>query len=88
MTPVTDLISQVGFPVVMTMLMLALYREERRDRQEERQELRDERRRFRKAIDSQTEAFEALARSVAPERADDVLTDGGERTDDTEEGSP
>lgn len=74
-----ELISTVGFPIAVSIMLFKLYREERSDRQEERKELREEREKFREAIDGQTEAFRALARRIdkqtdAEER---VLPDGG-----------
>jgi len=75
MTPATDLIGQVAFPVVACYMMFRLYREEREDRQQEREELRDEREAFRNVLDEHTEALKALARRV--DDGEEVLPDGG-----------
>lgn len=73
-----ELVSTVGFPIAVSIMLFKLYRDEREDRREERKELREERKKFRNAIDTQTQAFRSLVNEIGSDEGT-ALTDGGER---------
>lgn len=74
-----ELVSSVGFPIAVSIMLFKLYRDEREDRREERQEMREERKKFRKAIDTQTQAFRSLANEIGSNGDGPPLPDGGQQ---------